>query len=147
MLRAENISFRIGEKYLLQENTILFEAGQFHVIMGANGAGKTTLLKLLAGDQRPSGGKIVLFKKELNHYSKKELASKRAVLSQHYHISFPITVNDIVLMGRYPYFANNPSTNDLRICRLAMELMNVYELNERDYNTLSGGESQKAQMS
>ena len=147
MLSAENISFRIGEKYLLQENTILFEAGQFHVIMGANGAGKTTLLKLLAGDQRPSGGKIVLFKKELNHYSKKELASKRAVLSQHYNISFPISVNDIVLMGRYPYFQNNPGLKDINICKQAMQLMDVYDLSERDYNTLSGGESQKVQMS
>ena len=147
MLRAENISFRIGDKYLVQENTIHFEPGKFHVIMGANGAGKTTLLKLLAGDQRPTSGKIVLFEKELNHYSKKELATKRAVLSQHYNVSFPISVNDIVLMGRYPYFQNNPDANDLAICKQAMQLMDVYDLSERDYNTLSGGEAQKVQMS
>ena len=147
MLSAENISFKIDHKYLLHENTIEFEAGKFHVIMGSNGAGKTTLLKLLAGDQKPSSGKIILFEKELNHYSKKELATKRAVLSQHYNISFPISVNDIVLMGRYPYFRNNPGTNDLTICKQAMQLMDVYDLSERDYNTLSGGEGQKVQMS
>jgi iron complex transport system ATP-binding protein len=147
MLRAENISFKIDHKYLLHDSTVEFEAGKFHVIMGSNGAGKTTLLKLLAGDQKPSSGKIVLFEKELNHYSKKELATKRGVLSQHYNISFPISVNDIVLMGRYPYFGNNPGTNDLSICKQAMQLMDVNDLSERDYNTLSGGEAQKVQMS
>lgn len=147
MLKAENISFKVDHKYLLQECSMQFEPGKFHVIMGANGAGKSTLLKLLAGDQKPSSGKINLFGKELNHYSKKELATKRAVLSQHYNISFPISVNDIVLMGRYPYFTNNPAANDLSICKKAMELMDVVNLLERDYNTLSGGEAQKVQMS
>jgi iron complex transport system ATP-binding protein len=146
MLKAENISFKVGYKYLLQESTMQFEPGKFHVIMGANGAGKSTLLKLLAGDQKNSSGKIVLFEKELNDYSKKELATKRAVLSQHYNITFPISVNDIVLMGRYPYFSNNPTANDLSICKQAMQLMNVYDLADRDYNTLSGGEAQKVQM-
>ena len=147
MLKAESISFRIGDKYLLQQNTVDFEIGKFHVIMGSNGAGKTTLLKLLAGDQKPSSGKIILFEKELNHFSKKELATKRGVLSQHYNINFPISVNAIVLMGRYPYFQNNPGSNDLAICKQTMQLMDVYDLAERDYNTLSGGEAQKVQMS
>jgi iron complex transport system ATP-binding protein len=147
MLRTENISFKVDQKYLLHESSIQFEPGKFHVIMGANGAGKSTLLKLLAGDQKPSSGKIDFFGKELNHYSKKELATKRAVLSQHYNITFPISVNDIVLMGRYPYFFNNPSANDLSICKKAMQLMDVVDFSERDYNTLSGGEAQKVQMS
>jgi iron complex transport system ATP-binding protein len=147
MLKAENISFKVDHKYLLKESSIEFEPGLFHVIMGANGAGKSTLLKLLAGDQKPSSGKIWLDEKELHHYTKKELATKRAVLSQHYNITFPITVNDIVLMGRYPYFSNNPTATDISICKQAMQLMDVYEFAERDYNTLSGGESQKVQMS
>jgi iron complex transport system ATP-binding protein len=147
MLNAENISFKIGHTYLLQPSTIYFEANKFHVIMGANGAGKTTLLKLLAGDQKPSAGKIILSERQLNEYSKKELARKRAVLSQHYHVGFPLSVNDIVLMGRYPYFVNNPAINDLAICQLAMQLMDVNHLSERDYISLSGGEAQKVQMS
>lgn len=147
MLRAEKISFEIEHKYLLQESTIQFGKGLFHVIMGANGAGKSTLLKLLAGDQKSSSGKIFLFEKELSNYSKKELATKRSVLSQHYNITFPILVNDIVLMGRYPYFSTNPTVNDLSICTQAMQLMDVQDLADRDYNTLSGGEAQKVQMS
>lgn len=147
MLKADKISFRIGHKYLLTETTVAFEKGAFHVIMGANGAGKSTLLKLLAGDQKPSSGHIFLEDKDLSSYSKKELAVIRSVLSQHYHVSFPITVNDVVLMGRYPYFVNNPSKEDLSVCNEALHLMDISNLRERDYTTLSGGEAQKVQMS
>lgn len=147
MLSADKISFKIGHNYLLKETSVRFCQGMFHVIMGPNGAGKSTLLKLLAGDEKASSGKIDFFNKELNTYSKKQLAVKRAVLSQHYHITFPVSVNEIVLMGRYPYFLNHPTSKDRSICKQAMQLMDVYELRERDYNTLSGGEAQKVQMS
>ena len=60
MLEAKNISFRIGERYLLHPTSVEFEKGKFHVIMGANGAGKSTLLKILAADQPPSSGTIHL---------------------------------------------------------------------------------------
>ena len=147
MLRAANISFKAGNKILLHDTSIAFAPGKFHVVMGANGAGKSTLLKLLAGDQKPSSGKIYFDNKELEEYSKKELATRRAVLSQHYNITFPITANEIVLMGRYPYFAAAPAHKDLLIRQEAMQLMQVGDFAERDYNTLSGGEAQKVQMS
>src|ERR1043165_6452150 len=98
MIRAEGISFKIGNALLLKETTVEFPPNQFHVIMGANGAGKSTLLKLLAGDIKPSSGKIFLDEKELTTFSKQLLAKKRGVLSQHYHLAFPITVEEIVLM-------------------------------------------------
>jgi iron complex transport system ATP-binding protein len=147
MLEAKDISFRIGERYLLHPASIQFQRGKFHVIMGANGAGKSTLLKLLAGDQAPSSGTILLNGAALKTISKKVLATKRAVLSQHYNITFPISSEEIVMMGRYPHFSNNPTLRDRAIVKEAMELLQVDEMKERDYNTLSGGEAQKVQMS
>ncbi len=147
MIKAENLSFKIGTATLLKETTVDFEAGKFHVIMGANGAGKSTLLKLLAGDLKPSSGTIFLDGDNLAAFSKKTLATKRAVLSQHYHLAFPISVEELVLMGRYPYFVTQPSAKDRRICAEAMRLMDVTAFSERNYSTLSGGEAQKVQMS
>ena len=147
MVSANNISFKVGNKILLDNTDISFEPGLFHVIMGSNGAGKSTLLKLLAGELKPTSGKVQFGNKQLDSISKPELAKKRAVLSQHYEIHFPIQVDDIVLMGRYPYYSNDPSKRDLDICKQAKVLMEVAEFGERDYNTLSGGESQKVQMS
>ncbi len=147
VLKADRISYKIGNKFLLKETSIEFKPGRFHVIMGANGAGKSTLLKLLAGDLKPSSGAVLLDDKELGKYSKNNLATRRAVLSQHYHLAFPILVEEMVLMGRYPYFATQPSASDIAICKEALALMDIAHLSERDYTTLSGGEAQKVQMS
>ena len=147
MVSTHKITFRVGQKTILHETSLDFPYGLFHVIMGANGAGKSTLLKILSGDEKSSTGKVYLQDKEMNDYTKKELAVKRAVLSQHYHLAFPIAVTDVVLMGRYPYYAAAPSANDIAICNKAMALMEVEKFGERDYTTLSGGEAQKVQMS
>lgn len=147
MLRTEKIYFKVGDKILLQETSVAFEENRFHVIMGPNGAGKSTLLKLLAGSEHPSGGEIFFHEKEINQFSRKELAAARAVLSQHYNITFPITTNDMVMMGRYPYFNTVPSKEDKEICKMAIGVMQANDLLDRDYNTLSGGETQKIQMS
>jgi iron complex transport system ATP-binding protein len=147
MLNAQDISFGIHGKNILHATNVSFLPGKFYAIMGANGAGKSTLLRILAGSERPSSGQVILKEKPLSDYGEKDLAKQRAVLSQHYHISFPITVGEVVMMGRYPYFGNAPSVHDRAICRQSMELMQVLHFTERDYNTLSGGEAQKVMMS
>ena len=147
MVRAESISFSVKNRLLLAETTVAFEPARFHVIMGANGAGKSTLLKILSGNQKANTGNVFLGATKLAAFTKTLLAQRRAVLSQHYSIAFPVLVKDFVLMGRYPYYRNNPSRNDLAICNEAMQWMQVEALKDRDYNTLSGGEAQKVQMS
>lgn len=147
MVSVENVSFRVGKTVLLKPLTAGFGEGQFHVIMGANGAGKSTLLKILSGELAPFSGTVWLEGRPLSHYTKKALALKRAVLSQHNHLAFPITVEDVVMMGRYPFFGERPSAADHRICLETMDLLDVRQHARRDYTTLSGGEAQKVQMS
>jgi iron complex transport system ATP-binding protein len=147
MLRTESLSYWIEDSLLLNDIEVSFEPNRFHVIMGANGAGKTTLLRLLAGNLQPSEGDVFLFDRSIKSYSKKELATKRAVLSQHYQIAFPMAANDIVMMGRYPFFSTAPSRTDRNICKETMRLMHSHELSNREYGSLSGGEAQKIQMS
>lgn len=147
MLDAKKLSYKVGDKTLFHETSVGFEAGRFHVIMGANGAGKSTLLKILSGELKATSGEVFLDGTDLRDYSKNSLAMRRAVLSQHYHLAFPISVEEIVLMGRYPYFATKPSAKDKAVCEEAVKLMDVEHLLERDYTTLSGGEAQKVQMS
>ena len=146
MVKAEGISYRIKNKVLLHPTSMVFEDGKFHVIMGANGAGKTTLLKLLAGAEKAEKGDVKLVYKSLDSFTPKELAKTRAVLSQHYQVTFPVSVIDIIMMGRFPYFKNNPRPIDISICNELLERLSISDLADRDYNTLSGGEAQKVQM-
>lgn len=146
MLKADNVSFTIEGQKLVDNISLEFKPGTFNVIMGQNGAGKSTFLRLLAGSSRVTEGEVTLFGKNVKSYKEIDLARMRAVLSQHYEISFPVTVHDIVLMGRYPHFKSEPGTIDMRIIDESLDLMGISGLKDRNYDTLSGGEAQKVQM-
>jgi iron complex transport system ATP-binding protein len=147
MISAREVSFTMKNKILVNRVSIQAAAGEFVVIMGANGAGKSTLLRLMAGSLRPSTGNIQFSGQPLASYSVEGLARKRAVLSQNYHIEFPMTVREMVMIGRYPYFNQEPHAQDETIVDEMLEAMELSQLAARNYQTLSGGEAQKVQMS
>ena len=147
MIDVQHVSFAVNKKILVNEVSLFVEPGEFVVIMGPNGAGKSTLLKMMSGALPPTKGKILLKGKDLVTYKTDQLAKQRAVLSQHYEISFPLSAREIVMMGRYPYFNSFPRAEDEAIVTNRMERMQVTDLGDRSYQTLSGGEAQKVQMS
>ena len=146
MIDIQNLSYKIQEKYLLKNIECKIPTNELLVIMGANGAGKTTLLKMLSGLLDASNGQLLIDQKLIEDYSTLELSHKRAVLSQHYEIAFPLTAKEIILMGRYPYFQTNPSELDKAIVDEVITQMGITNLANRNYQTLSGGEAQKVQM-
>lgn len=146
MLNAKNISFKIGNQYLIENISVDFNKKEFSVIMGQNGAGKSTLLKILAGSLKATVGEVNILNKRIENYKEIELARMRAVLSQHYEIAFPVNVEDVVMMGRYPHFKSEPTVKDQTIIDKTLDLMGIRNLKKRDYNTLSGGEAQKVHM-
>lgn len=146
MIEIINCSYQIQDKFLLKNIHCSFAPNELVVIMGANGAGKSTLLKLIAGVLNASAGEVYIDHQLIKKYTAHQLALKRAVLSQHYEITFPLSVKEIILMGRYPYFNNQPSRKDLLIVQNTLEEMGIVHLAERAYQTLSGGEAQKVHM-
>ena len=66
-------------------------------------------------------------------------------MSQLPELSFPLTAEEVVMMGRYPHFHFSPAKKDVDICRSALEKMNLADLKDRNYLTLSGGEKQRVQ--
>lgn len=146
MIDIQNLSFNIHGKYLLKNIDCKIPTNELLVIMGANGAGKTTLLKMMSGLLHASHGKLLIDHKLIDDYTTLELSHKRAVLSQHYEIAFPLTAKEIVMMGRYPFFQSNPSEKDKAIVDEVLAQMEITKLANRNYQTLSGGEAQKVQM-
>jgi iron complex transport system ATP-binding protein len=116
------------------------------MLCGPNGAGKSTLLKLLSLQSAPDEGEINYNGTKVDHRKKHFYAQFRAVLSQQVDISFPMEVDEVIMMGRYPHFKVNPSQRDHEICEEVIQLQNLGEFRKRDFLTLSGGEKQRVQF-
>lgn len=143
MLSANDITFRIHGKTLLDRVSADFLPGKLNLIIGPNGAGKSTFIKVISNQLRPQEGMVKYDGENVQQQSSLQLARKRAVLSQNIELVFPMTVREVVMMGRYPHFSGVPGEKDLEACRAAMALFDVQEMADRNYMTLSGGEKQR----
>lgn len=124
------------------------ERGDLVALLGANGAGKSTLLRCISRILNPSAGHILLDGQELRHYKSKESARLMAVVPQETAADFDFTVEDIVMMGRFPYLSRfqKEDKEDREIVRRSMEMTGVSHLAERSIAALSGGEKQRVIM-
>jgi len=146
MLKTENISFSVGKKQILKNVSASFLPGEFNMILGPNGSGKSSFLKIFSGEINRFQGTVLYDNKKIKELRKEELAKKRAVMSQQADLGFPLLVEEVVMMGRYPHFTFNPNKKDVTICNEVIERMNLVEFKERKYLTLSGGEKQRVQF-
>ncbi len=143
MLKASGIKYAIGKKILLNNINADFLPGEFNIILGPNGSGKSSFLKIFSGETNAYEGEVLYEGKNIKSISKEVMATQRAVMSQQPELSFPLSVAEVVMMGRYPHFNFNPNAKDIRICDEAMEVLNLHSFKERNYLTLSGGEKQR----
>ncbi|WP_031528507.1 heme ABC transporter ATP-binding protein [Dyadobacter crusticola] len=147
MMEINQVGFEVRGRRLLHNVSFSVNPGEFWAIIGANGAGKSTLIKLLSAELTPGSGTVLFRGKELRKYKLRELARKRAVLTQHNSIALSFTVQEIVLMGRYPFYDSQPAQRDLAIVDLCLQKVGIAHLKSRLYPTLSGGEQQRVQVS
>src|SRR5262245_58435802 len=116
VLRTENISFAIGKKQILKNVSAAFLPGKFNMILGPNGSGKSSFLRIFSGEINKFSGRVLYDDNPLKELKKEELARKRAVMSQSADLSFPLLVEEVVMMGRYPHFAFDAGKKDISIC-------------------------------
>jgi heme transport system ATP-binding protein len=147
MLSAKNITYKIGDKILLDDVSVDFEVGKLNLVIGPNGAGKSTLIKVLCNLVHSSNeGTVCYGNKNITTFSIAELARIRSVLSQNIELAFPLKVSEVVMMGRYPHFTGKPTDKDESACEEAMRFFDISDMAQRNYLTLSGGEKQRVQF-
>jgi len=143
MISVEQIKYSVGAKNILNNISIQFLPGTCNLIIGPNGSGKSTLIKLLSGELNNYDGRVMYNGADIKTFTKLRLAASRAVLSQQTELSFPMTVEEVVMLGRNPHFEFNPSKKDLEIVNEVINLLDLNSFIYRNYQSLSGGEKQR----
>ena len=145
VIEIHNFSFRLGRKDILRDVTFAVGEGEYLSIVGPNGAGKTTLLKCVDRLLVGGTGKISIRGRALESYRQRELARLIGYVPQADGRAFPFTVEQFVLMGRYPYLSpfSAVGREDRRTVRDVMQRTGTDEFAQRRLDTLSGGERQK----
>jgi len=138
-------SFSVAGKKILDRVSFSVEEGEFLSIIGPNGAGKSTLLKCIMRINRGGEGDIRIRGKPLARYSQKALAREVSYVPQGEAGQFPFTVQEFVLMARYPHLSPFTSVGrgDRKVVEDALELTGTAQFADRKLGTLSGGERQK----
>jgi iron complex transport system ATP-binding protein len=146
MLVLDNIQFSLDKKKILDGISARFEPGRIHGIIGPNGSGKSTLLKNICRIWEPQSGSIEINGREYTEIPRKELSTLVTLVPQNTTIGFPISVFDIVSMGRNPHLGRFEGVrhSDREIVERALRQTNIYALKDRNINELSGGEGQLA---
>lgn len=146
MVKGHKISYSHKNYSILKGVDVEVGYGDMLVIVGPNGAGKSTLLNILANEISQNTEEIYFKQKRFKEWSIPDLSKNKAKFSQQYSNDIPLTVKDVVLMGRYPYFDSTPKPQDLEAVEAVMNETEISELQNRDYNTLSGGEKQRVHL-
>ncbi|MBU1627890.1 ABC transporter ATP-binding protein [bacterium] len=138
----ENVYFNFDDVVVLENINIKIKERDFLGVVGPNGCGKTTFLKLIIGLLSPTSGKISVFNSTPNSARK-----SIGYVSQHLvaDLSFPLSVLDVVLMGRlgYPGFPGQYSKKDKELAISALEKVEMVDLKSRRFGNLSGGQRKR----
>ena len=147
LLTARGLTWSADGRTILGPVDLEVRRGETLVVVGPNGAGKTTLLRSLTGLLRPASGEVAYGGRPFSSLSRRELARRIAYVPQIRPARVPLTVEEVVLLGRYPHlsaFQLAPSREDFAAVDAALEVAGIAELRRRPVDELSGGERQSA---
>lgn len=149
LFSANHVVFRYNHHTAIDDITFTVDQGEFIGVIGPNGAGKSTIIRLLAGFLRPNKGFVAFSGRNLDEYDRRELAQNIATLPQATDTPFSFTVEEFILMGRYPHaqkgFLYGKKEEEFVVD--IMETMEISRLHGRRIDNLSEGERQKVFLS
>jgi iron complex transport system ATP-binding protein len=139
---------RRGRPFALAGLSFDLAEGEILGVLGPNSAGKTTLIRLLTRILVPTRGTIEVEGVALSSMTRAELARRIAVVPQDMPQGLPFTVEELVLMGRYPHAPRRffETAEDVRVAREAMAATGVLDLAGTCVAILSGGERQRVAL-
>lgn len=141
-LKTHQLTVNYGSTPALWDISLNVPAGRLAGIIGPNGAGKTTLIKTALGLLQPLSGSVQFFDHPLA-----QVRDRIAYVPQRESVDwdFPITVNELVLMGRYGMLGmfRWPRQADYAAVQEYLEMVGMENYGHRQISQLSGGQQQR----
>jgi len=141
-IEVKGLSVSYEKKRVLTNIFLNVEAGNVYGVVGPNGAGKSTLFKSILGLIDINSGDINVLGNDIN-----EVRKRVAYVPQKDDVdwSFPATVMDVVMQGRYPHkkILQRLNEADKKIAMQALEDIGIANLVDRQIGQLSGGQQQR----
>ena len=141
---VENLCFSYRHGFELRDINLKVESGRIVTLLGPNGSGKTTLLKCINALLKPKTSCVYVDGKDVLKMKESELAKLMGYVPQSHNPVFPYSVLDVVLMGRTSHLSmfQQPSKADFQKAEEALRSVGLYNLRDRPYTEISGGERQ-----
>jgi ABC-type Mn2+/Zn2+ transport system ATPase subunit len=143
-IHIENVTVAYHGKVALYSASLQLKSGTICGLVGMNGAGKSTLFKAIMGFVKPASGQILIHGLPIRQVQKSNLVVY-VPQSEEVDWNFPVSVHDVVMMGRYGYMnlLRIPQAIDKRIVRESLERVEMWHLRDRQIGELSGGQKKR----
>lgn len=142
-LKVENLYFSYKDKEVLKDISFEVKPGELLGLLGPNGVGKTTLLKCINKINKFKSGDVYVSGQNIENSRGKNFLHQISHVPQETHSNFPVTVVDMVMMGRLPFIDFSVKEKDKEIVFKLLKDMNLYDMAFKQINQLSGGERQR----
>jgi zinc transport system ATP-binding protein len=143
VVAVENVTFGYTSVPVVKDVSLEVEAGEYVAIVGPNGSGKSTLMQLVLGLLRPNEGSARLFGSPAHSFAD---GARIGYVAQHVSAAneMPITVREVVKMGRYPHIGFGMlDADDKATVDKALKTVGMTGLANRRITQLSGGQRQR----
>ncbi|WP_394348815.1 metal ABC transporter ATP-binding protein [Halobellus captivus] len=144
IIELDDVAFGYTATPVVENVSLRIDPGEYVAIVGPNGSGKSTLLKLVLGLLRPDRGTARLFSQPAHQFDD---GSRIGYVAQHASASksMPITVREVVKMGRFPHVGfGRLGASDREIVEEAIGTVGMSSFADRRITALSGGQRQRA---
>jgi iron complex transport system ATP-binding protein len=145
-LTIAGVGTRLGGRWVVDGVDATPPAGALTGLLGPNGAGKTTLLRLVAGLLDPEAGAVLVDDVPVHTVPRRERARRIALLEQESSSTVPLTVREVVALGRIPYRTLWGTDADDAAVDRALVSADAAHLADRAWSALSGGERQRVHI-